>query len=193
MLSTPAAFAAIAGNTPNTLDTTYPFYFPFTTPVPNNDGAPFNGRMLVIPSGQVLYSAGSPEIYAYTPELAPAEEWRPRILPCPKIVVAGGSFLLEGRQFNGLSQASMYGDDATVATNYPIVRLTSSRGRVVFCRTFNHSTMAVATRNAIVNTRVEDWISGWGNPGRLSSTPNPGSRSCSAPSSWSRAPPRWAS
>jgi hypothetical protein len=33
VLSTPAAFAAIAGNTSNTLDTAYPFYFPFTTPV----------------------------------------------------------------------------------------------------------------------------------------------------------------
>jgi hypothetical protein len=70
-------------------------------------------------------------------------------------VVAGGTFLLKGRQFNGLSQASMYGDDATVATNYPIVRLTTSTGHVVFCRTFNHSTMAVATGNAIVSTTVE--------------------------------------
>ena len=122
---------------------------------PNNDGAPFNGRMLVIPSGQVMYSAGSPEIYVYTPDLAPSEEWRPQIVPCPNTVVAGATFVLKGRQFNGLSQASMYGDDATVATNYPIVRLTTSRGRVVFCRTFNHSTMAVATGNAIVSTTVE--------------------------------------
>lgn len=33
---------------------------------PNSGGAPFSGVLLVIPSGQALYSAQSPEIYAYT-------------------------------------------------------------------------------------------------------------------------------
>jgi len=120
---------------------------------PNNGAAPFEGRMLVIPSGQVLFAAGTPEIYIYTPDLAPQDAWRPQII-CPEGVTAGQSFLLKGRQFNGLSQASMYGDDATMATNYPIVRLTTSTGHIVFCRTSNHSTMGVATGNAVVTTNV---------------------------------------
>ncbi|HKI90918.1 MAG TPA: hypothetical protein VJ986_01340, partial [Gaiellaceae bacterium] len=61
---------------------------------------------------------------------------------------------LDGRQLNGLSQASMYGDDATVATNYPIVRLRTASGRVVFCRTSGHSTMAIATGSLPASTTV---------------------------------------
>jgi hypothetical protein len=110
--------------------------------------------MLMIPSGQVLFSAGTPEIYAYTPDGAPDEAWRPEIVDCPKTITAGSTFVLNGRQLNGLSQASVYGDDATVATNYPIVRVTTASGHVVFCRTFNHSTLGVATGNTIVQTTV---------------------------------------
>jgi hypothetical protein len=66
---------------------------------------------------------------------------------------AGHSYLISGIQFNGLSQACSYGDDATMATNYPIVQLTNnSTGVVTFCRTANHSTMAVATGAAVVST-----------------------------------------
>jgi hypothetical protein len=47
---------------------------------------------------------------------------------------------------NGLSQANGYGDDAQMATNYPLVRLKHvGSKKVFFCRTFDHSTMAVAT------------------------------------------------
>ncbi len=52
-----------------------------------------------------------------------------------------------------MTQAVAYGDDATMATNYPIVRLVSEDGRVHYCRTFGHSTMAVATRRRRVHTR----------------------------------------
>jgi hypothetical protein len=122
---------------------------------PNNSGAPYYGRLLVVPSGQVMFAAGSPEIYAYTPDGEPNEEWRPSIAECPEPVTAGTTMTLSGRQFNGMSQASMYGDDATVATNYPIVRITTATGRVVFCRTSGHSTMGVATGADVVTTNVE--------------------------------------
>ena len=47
---------------------------------------------------------------------------------------------------NGLSQANGYGDDAQMATNYPLVRLKRfGSKKVFFCRTFDHSTMALAT------------------------------------------------
>jgi hypothetical protein len=121
---------------------------------PNNGGAAYAGLLLVVPSGQALFSAQSPEIYAYTPDSGPRDEWRPSIVECPETVRAGSSLTLRGRQLNGLSQASMYGDDATVATNYPIVRLTTASGRVVFCRTSGHSTMAIATGSAVVSTEV---------------------------------------
>jgi hypothetical protein len=46
-----------------------------------------------------------------------------------------------------------YGDDASAATNYPLVRvLASPKGVVFYCRTFGHSTMAVATAAALETT-----------------------------------------
>src|SRR4051794_5613213 len=58
---------------------------------PNNGNPPFNGRMLVIPSGQVLFCSDGPEMYAYTPDGEPRDEWRPQIVRCPEQVVAGST------------------------------------------------------------------------------------------------------
>src|SRR5439155_22867386 len=45
-----------------------------------------------------------------------------------------------------LSQAVAYGDDAGLATNYPLVRIRNEHGgHVCYCRTFNHSTMGNGT------------------------------------------------
>ena len=58
-------------------------------------------------------------------------------------VRAGETFTLVGALFNGLSQAASYGDDASMATNYPLVRIESPAGTVWYCRTFGHSSMGV--------------------------------------------------
>jgi hypothetical protein len=109
--------------------------------------------MLLIPTGQVLFAAGSNQIFAYTPTGKPDPSWAPHITSCPSIVEAGHSYTLHGRQLNGLSQAVSYGDDATAATNYPLVRIKhKASGKVYFCRTFNHSSMGVATGTAIHTT-----------------------------------------
>lgn len=120
---------------------------------PNNGGPPFTGRMLLSPSGQVLFAAGSNQIFAYTPTGSPDPAWAPHITSCPTSIEAGHSYVLQGRQLNGLSQAVSYGDDATSATNYPLVRVKHlASGRVYFCRTFNHTTMGVATGTSIHGT-----------------------------------------
>ena len=69
--------------------------------------------------------------------------------------MTGHTYTLAGTQFNGLSQAVSYGDDAQMATNYPIVRLSSADGDVRYLRSFNFSTMAVATGNEDVTTDIE--------------------------------------
>lgn len=115
----------------------------------------FQGNMLMLPTGQVLYTDFSNDVEIYTPVGAPQGIWRPVIVNPPATVIKGQAFVLSGRQFNGLSQCSNYGDDSSNATNYPIVRLTNiSTGHVTYCRTFNHSTMAVATGNTLVSTNV---------------------------------------
>jgi hypothetical protein len=122
-------------------------------PAPANAGGNvYDGRMLVTPTGQVLFSAGSPAMQIYSPVGEPDDEWRPHIAEHPRDLQPGHSYLVHGERFNGMTQAVAYGDDATMATNYPIVRLVSEDGHVHYCRTFDHSTMAVATRHRRVHT-----------------------------------------
>lgn len=50
----------------------------------------------------------------------------------------------------------MYGDDVQNATNYPLIRVTNtSTGQVTYWRTYNHSTMDVATGNTLVSTQFD--------------------------------------
>ncbi len=110
-------------------------------------------RMMLLPTGQVLFSASSPNVQCYTPDGGPQEAWRPTI----SAVVPHSSpdyYLLKGTQLNGLSQANMYGDDCSPATNYPIVRLRdSSTGKVYYCRSYDFSTLGVATGGSLQSSR----------------------------------------
>ena len=63
------------------------------------------------------------------------------------------NYSISGTQFNGLTQATAYGDDLQNATNYPLVRIVNSNsGHVFYCKTHNHSSMGVATGSALVST-----------------------------------------
>jgi hypothetical protein len=106
----------------------------------------YNCRFLLLPTGQVLYSTCTSQLQVFTPSGGPHPHWRPKIIHVPKVLHHGHSYRLRGRQINGLSQANAYGDDAQMATNYPLVRLKRvGSNKVFFCHTFDHSTMAVAT------------------------------------------------
>jgi hypothetical protein len=111
---------------------------------------PYRGRMLILPSGQVMYTAHSTTVDLYTPDLTPDPVWRPTITSVPSSIRRGRTFRLSGRQLNGVTQGSYYGNDATQATNYPIVRLESNSSSAVFyCRTSNFSTMGLQTGTVI--------------------------------------------
>jgi hypothetical protein len=123
-------------------------------PGPSNaDGAPFGARMLLLPNGQVMYSASRKDIEVYTPDGGGQPAWKPTITDFPGTLYVGETYQISGTQFNGLSQACSYGDDAQMATNYPIVQLQSG-GKTYYLRTFNHSTMGIATGGAIVSTNI---------------------------------------
>jgi hypothetical protein len=104
---------------------------------------------LLLPTGQLLCSAHSNSLFLYTPDPAsgaPHHSWKPAHISVPDCMVPGHSYRLFGTQINGLSQALSYGDDAGMATNYPIVRLTRPvSGQVVYVRSHDFSTMGVAT------------------------------------------------
>ncbi len=119
---------------------------------PDVNYPPYVGRMLLLPTGQVLFANGSQSIQVYTPDGTPDPAWEPRVTNYPLYVRQGETYTLEGQQLNGLSQAVSYGDDATMATNYPLVRVQNDlSGHIWYCRTSGHS-MGVATGDAIILT-----------------------------------------
>jgi hypothetical protein len=128
-----------------------------TAPSPGNSNLePYVGRMLLLPTGQVLFANGTHDLEAYKPDGEPEHPLRPQITDCPHHLRRGISYSLKGRQLNGISQAVSYGDDATMTTNYPLLRINNvATGEVHFCRTSNHSTMGVATGNVIHSTRFQ--------------------------------------
>jgi hypothetical protein len=105
--------------------------------------------LLLLPTGQVLATDYTNDIEIYTPaNTNHSAEWKPVILDAPSCVRPGQSYKLGGIRLNGMSQASMFGDEGQNATNYPLVRITNLKTKHVFySRTHDHSTMAVASND----------------------------------------------
>lgn len=108
--------------------------------------------LLLLPTGQVLAVDGTLDVEIYTPDrdedFERTREWAPVITFAPRLLRAGGSYQLEGIRLNGMSQASSFGDELQDATNYPLVRVTNLvTGHVFYCRTHDHSSMAVASEH----------------------------------------------
>lgn len=113
-------------------------------------------RMLLLPTGEVLLSARSNDIRVYQPDGAPDPSWAPVITDYPLTLKPGATYTVKGRQLNGLSQANSYGDDATMATNFPLVRITNiATGHVFYCRTHDFSTMGLATGNVVHSAQFD--------------------------------------
>lgn len=138
-----------------------------TNDPPNSLCSTYQTRLLVLPDGDVMFCReGDSTFYAYHSDVAiPQDSFRPVILTCPTNPVQGSTIQITGQQFNGLSQASAYGDDSQTATNYPLVRIVNKKsGHVRYCRTFDHTTvdglgnvtpsMGVATGSAIITTNA---------------------------------------
>jgi hypothetical protein len=114
----------------------------------------YAGRLLLLPNGQVIWTAGG--IQLYIPSGTPNAAWAPTITASPATIGPGATYAISGTQFNGMSQAVAYGDDYQAATNYPLVRITNqTTGHVFYARTHDHSTMGVATGSAIVSTNFD--------------------------------------
>ena len=116
-------------------------------------------RTVMLPTGQVMYLVAdgrTKDVELLTSKGRPDPAWAPVITTIQSVVTRGSTVLVTGQQFNGMSACSDYGDDALSATNYPIARLTNqATGHVFYCRTHDHSTMAVATGATPVSTSVD--------------------------------------
>jgi hypothetical protein len=120
---------------------------------PNNAQAPYEGRMMMRPTGEIVYTQGSAQLAIMNPGVTSIIT-APAITSAPAQAQAGGTFQLAGTELTGVSATVSYGDDASQATNYPLVRLTSASGTVVYARTHDHSTMAVDQGTTVETTMV---------------------------------------
>ena len=96
------------------------------------------GNMVVLPTGQVLFTDFSNSVQIYTPAGSPCAGCAPTIKTVASTLTHGSkNNRISGTQFNGLTQGAYYGDDNQSDTNFPIIRITDSTGRVVYCKTHN--------------------------------------------------------
>jgi len=150
MMTSPGIF-----NTPSTFFEWDGLRLTEVSPAPHaSDDSSFYGNFLVLPTGQILFTDFF-FVSVYNPPGTYNPAWAPTIQSAPSRVSQGGSYMISGYRFNGMSQAAAYGDDQQAATNYPLVRITNNRtGHVFYSRTHDHSSMAVAS-NDLVSTHFD--------------------------------------
>jgi hypothetical protein len=101
----------------------------------------FMTRMLMLPTGQMLLSDSSTQLWIYTPDGATHRDLRPQI---SSVAAAGyGVFQLTGTQLSGQSAGSAYGDDVQSDENCPIVRFADAAGLTYYARTSGWSYIGV--------------------------------------------------
>lgn len=125
--------------------------------VPGPPNAPneasFDGRMLVLPSGgHILHTDGTTDVEIYVPKGSAKSSWAPTITSFPTTITEGKTYTFKGTQLNGMSQGAAYGDDAQMATNFPLVRL-SIGGFTYYLPTKNFSSMGVQTGTTVVSAQ----------------------------------------
>ena len=119
----------------------------------------WQARQLLLPSGQVLWDiadGATIDVELYQSQGTVKTAWKPTITSVPTTLTHGNSYTISGTQFNGLSAGTAYGDDAQMASSYPLVRIMNKATKHVFyARTHNHSTMGIATGSTIVSTTFD--------------------------------------
>ena len=97
--------------------------------------ASYNTNMLALPDGNILYtSQGNKRYYVYTPGSSALSAGKPTVGNITRVNC--DTFTVTGTLFTGISEGASYGDDWTMSTNFPIVRLTSG-SNVYYGRTYN--------------------------------------------------------
>jgi hypothetical protein len=100
--------------------------------------------MLLLPTGQVLTEVtGGLRIYTGTG--SPDSAWMPTVTSVPTTLAAGQTYTLNGKQLNGLSDGTAFGDDFQGSTNYPLVQITNDgSGVVTYARTSKMANRSIA-------------------------------------------------
>jgi hypothetical protein len=116
--------------------------------------APYYTKMLDLPDGSVLFSTGGySRPYVYRPDDSPVASGKPTISSIT-YKSATDSYFLTGTLLNGISEGAIYGDDAQMDSNYPLVRLMdSANNNVYYARTYNWNSTSVQATNRLVSVQ----------------------------------------
>jgi hypothetical protein len=115
---------------------------PSTAPLQSS----YEGRLLILPTGQALWGSDVGDVEVYTPKGRAPRNAVPKIKHVSLTLAVGSTNNnIKGFGFNGLTFGGYYGDDAQMSTNYPLVRITNTgSGHVCFARTHDHATMGIS-------------------------------------------------
>jgi len=116
---------------------------------PTGGFSPYASRMLVLPDGTALFSWSNSHLYIYQPDGPQLAAGKPSIYGVT--TNCDGSFRLAGTQLNGISEGAAYGDDAQMASDYPLIYVTNGAS-VYYLKTFNWSSTDVMTGTNVVTT-----------------------------------------
>jgi hypothetical protein len=115
----------------------------------------WEARLLVLPTGQVMYipaDGQTIDVELYTSPGKPQGAWRPTITSVPSSVTRGTSYTISGTQFNGFSAGAAYGDDAQMATSFPLVVIRNNATKhFFFAPTSGFSNLGIATGSTVIS------------------------------------------
>jgi hypothetical protein len=145
VFNTPSHFVEITVNSPTDVKIVQ-----VSEPTSAASQSSYEGRLLVLPTGQILWSSDVGDVQIYTPTGKPQAAWKPVVNSVPKKLALGSKGnLIQGVGFNGKTFGGYYGDDAQMSTNFPIVAITNlSSGHVCYARTHDHATMGISNGGA---------------------------------------------
>jgi hypothetical protein len=102
-------------------------------------------NMLCLPDGSVMFATfGTDQYYIYHPDGTPLAAGKPTISKIKKL--SCDTYMATGKLFNGISEGASYGDDWQMATNYPVIRLTT-HDTVYYTKTYNWNSAGVFRGN----------------------------------------------
>jgi hypothetical protein len=111
------------------------------------DDASFVGHLMILPTGQIMFTDFSGLVEIYTPASGVVSGVAPTINPVSGTISSPSTNnALSGTQINGLTENNGYGDDYQGATNYPLVRLVQSAApnNIYYATTHDEATHTIA-------------------------------------------------
>ncbi|HWA04527.1 MAG TPA: kelch repeat-containing protein [Rhizomicrobium sp.] len=141
----PSHFIEIEVQDPNTVNIKQ-----VSEPASASIQASWEARMLVLPTGEVLWSSDVGDVQIYTPKGKPVKAAIPKLKKIPATLTRGSTNnVAKGFGFNGLTFGGYYGDDVQTSTNYPLIRITNnSTGHVCYAKTHDHNSMGISDGSA---------------------------------------------